>query len=488
MNKGRFALALALIASTISILPPENASAAGNTIYTVSYSGGLKARPIDGSGTQTTVGSVSAIVDLAASGNYIYLGLGGIKRINSDGTGLTNLRTVSDQMGLFISGSYIYYGYEYGRKIGRMNLDGTGANDSFIDYSSNTSAPYSAQVLVLGSTIYFGGGGNKTGRSIWKVPVSGGTPTLFVDDADQTAGVGNLATDGTYLYWTDYRVGEIGKAAFDGSYINDNFVTGLSAPWGIEYANSYLYYTTGSFIGRAKADGSLTQNSWVSNSSTQGLAIADAGQYSAVDSTPPTFPSADTFSIAENSTSVGNVASSESATISIFSGDDSSFFSLTRLGETSAALSFTSAPDFETPGDVGRNNTYVVVLRALDTALNAGYETVTVTVTDVADLASFNSFGLSNGATLATYRTVVTISANIAISAQVTFLANNKRIAGCIKKSTSGIAPNIVATCSWKPTSRGAVTLKAISYPTNQSFTGSSSSAYVRVGNRSGTR
>lgn len=483
-------LSLSLFVTLVQFhVAPISAQAVGNTIYTISYGGGLKARALDGTGTQYSVGSVSASIDLAAKGSYIYMGLGGIKRINSNGTGLTTLRSVSGQMGLFIDGSYIYYGYEYGRTIGRMNLDGTGANDAFIDYSSFSSAPYSAQVLVIGSTIYFGGGANKTGKTIWKIPITGGTPTLFVNDADASAGVANLATDGTYLYWTDFQAGEVGKAALDGSLTNDNFITGLNAPWGIEYVSGYLYFTNGSYIGKAKSDATETLKTWVTNSGSQGLAVADAGQLSAVDSTPPIFPSAETFSVAENSTNIGTITTSESSTISISGGDDSAKFQLLTSSETSAALSFITAPNYEVPTDVGSDNSYIVVLKALDSASNAGYETVTVTVTDVADVANFNSIGLSGGLFRAVFRTTVTVTVNVVLPSKITFLANGKRIAGCIKIATSGVSPNIVATCSWKPSTRGSVKLSATSFPINQSFaSGSSSTVNIVVSNRTGTR
>jgi hypothetical protein len=207
------------------------------------------------------------------------------------------------------------------------------------------------------------------------------------------------------------------------------------------------------------------------------------------DTTAPTFPSSETFSVNESSTSVGTIQASESSTISIFDGADKLKFSLSRISESSSTLSFLSAPNFEAPADADLNNTYIVVLRAVDTALNAGYETITVTVIDVVDIAAFNSFGVAGGATTATIRSSINLSANLALPSKVTFLANGKRIAGCIKISTSGTSPNIVATCSWKPTNRGAVILSAISYPTNQSFSGVSSSAInIVVATRTGQR
>ena len=479
------------LSSLVSPFMPH-AAATGNTIFTCAYSGGLKARAIDGSGSQSTIGSLSACIEIEASGDYIYMSYGSIRRIHKDGTGLVTLRTVTDQYGLLINGGYIYYGYEYGRKIGRMNLDGTGANDSWLDYSSNSSAPYSPQMLIVGNKLYFGGGGNNYGKSIWQVPLAGGTPTLFVNDADAQAGIAGIDSDGTYLYWTDYRVGEIGRVALDLSSTNDNWVTGLTSPWGIQVADSYVYFNNNSSIGRILRSGTGLEKTWVSNSSGQGLAIADAGVNSttiAGDTTSPTFPSSDSFNTQENSTSVGAITTSESATITLFGGDDQSKFSLSRTSDSSAALSFNSAPNFEAPTDAGTNNTYIVVLKAVDDALNTGYETVTVTVTDVNDTSSISSFGLSSGSTTATYRTTTNIAITVSISSRVTFLANGKRIAGCIKKLTGGTSPNITATCSWSPTTRGTVTLTAVMTPTDSSITGATSNpANIRVSNRSGNR
>lgn len=249
----------------------------GNTIYTTDYNSGLKKRALDGSGTQSTVGSVSAGVQLAASGSYIYIGYGQIRRIGTDGTGITTLRTISDQLGLTISDGYIYYGYEYGKKIGRMDLDGQNANDSLIDFSANSSAPYSGQLTVVNSTIYFGGGGNMYGDKIWKVSVSGGTPTSCITDSQ---GIGGITSDGTYLYWTNYRTGKVGRALLDCSSANASWITGVSYAWGITHADGYIYfnhYTSSGYIGKASTDLSYLNKTWVSNTSTQGLAIADAG-------------------------------------------------------------------------------------------------------------------------------------------------------------------------------------------------------------------
>ena len=203
------------------------------------------------------------------------------------------------------------------------------------------------------------------------------------------------------------------------------------------------------------------------------------------DTTAPTFPSADTFNVSENSTSVGTVTTSESATITIFGGEDQSKFSISRLTDSSTSLSFITAPNYEAPTDVGSNNTYIVVFRAVDAASNAGYETVTVTVTDVVESSSFASFSIAGNPT---FRTTVQITASTSVSAKVTFKVNNVRISGCINKSTAANSPYTV-TCNWKPSFRGPVNLSAVATPTTAGISASSSTPLkVFVANRSSTR
>jgi hypothetical protein len=74
------------------------------------------------------------------------------------------------------------------------------------------------------------------------------------------------------------------------------------------------------------------------------------------------------------------------------------------------------------------------VLSATDSLLEMPeHRPITITVTDVLDTSSFNSFTLSGAAT---YRSVVTITANITVAAKVTFKAKNVIISGCKNKSS----------------------------------------------------
>lgn len=83
------------------------------------------------------------------------------------------------------------------------------------------------------------------------------------------------------------------------------------------------------------------------------------------------------------------------------------------------------------------------------------------------------------------YRSATSISASTNTPSQVTFLANNKRIATCIKVTTV----NLVATCNWKPSVHGSITISVQIYPTDANYTSSSASASAvisakRTGNR----
>lgn len=97
---------------------------------------------------------------------------------------------------------------------------------------------------------------------------------------------------------------------------------------------------------------------------------------------PPVFTSAATASVAENSggtvyTATASDPDGNPLTYTIAGGADSARFSLSAAG----ALSFTAAPDFESPLDADANNVYLVQLRVSDGTANATLD-LAVTVTN----------------------------------------------------------------------------------------------------------
>jgi hypothetical protein len=200
------------------------------------------------------------------------------------------------------------------------------------------------------------------------------------------------------------------------------------------------------------------------------------------DTTAPTFTSAGSFNIAENSTFVTNVVVNESSTITISAGDDQAKFTLVRVNETTAALSFITAPNFEAPTDNGANNTYAVTVRAVDGSTNASTQNILVTVTDVNENSSFLGFSITG---TPTYRSAIQISATINISAKVSFRVEGKRIPGCISVATATTSP-FVATCNWRPSRRGVLALSATAAPIDIGYSASAATPLrVVVSNRS---
>jgi len=200
----------------------------------------------------------------------------------------------------------------------------------------------------------------------------------------------------------------------------------------------------------------------------------------------PTITSSTSFSAAENQTSVGTAAANEVVTWSKVGGVDSA---TVVINSSTGVITFNLAPNFEAPTDVGANNIYDVTIRATDGAGNITSVAITITVTDVVDTSAFNAFSLAGGVTTATFRTTIQITANLSVASRVTFSVNGARIPGCIKVSTSGSSPNIVATCSWKPARRGPLTLTSIAIPTNVSISSATAVPLkVIIANRTGKR
>ncbi len=93
-------------------------------------------------------------------------------------------------------------------------------------------------------------------------------------------------------------------------------------------------------------------------------------------------------SVAENSTAVTTVIATdadlpgETLTYSIIGGTDSALFSI----DAGGALTFSAAPNFEAPADVGNNNVYDVQVQVSD-GVNADTQALAITVTNVNESA-----------------------------------------------------------------------------------------------------
>jgi VCBS repeat-containing protein len=93
---------------------------------------------------------------------------------------------------------------------------------------------------------------------------------------------------------------------------------------------------------------------------------------------------ASALTITEGVTAVTRFTANEPVTWSIDSGTDAAKF---RIDATTGTIVFVAAPDFENPTDSDRNNTYVVRIKAVDAAGNVSFQTLTVTIANVDEIA-----------------------------------------------------------------------------------------------------
>ena len=250
--------------------------------------------------------------------------------------------------------------------------------------------------------------------------------------------------------------------------------------------------SNGSYAGSSAGITNLNQYNGTFNSATYTQGYLTIEMEAVPDTTAPTFTSSSSFSVAENiatSATAATIRISESATVTISSGADAARFNISRSDTDTAIIKFNAIPDFEAPADVGSNNVYEITLTATDTANNAGTQSITITVTNVVDTSSFNSLTLAGSATTATFRAVVVITANVTVASKVTFIVNSKILPGCKNKLATGSGSSFLATCSWKPSFRGAVSLTATATPTGAGITGATATPVsIMVDRRTGSR
>lgn len=153
-------------------------------------------------------------------------------------------------------------------------------------------------------------------------------------------------------------------------------------------------------------------------------------------------------------------------------------------GSTWIALSPT---DTSTPVTIpgltdGVNST--ILLRAIN---SYGSGTAAVAISVIPGLvARISNLTLSNSPTKGL---VTALSVSISIAGKVSFFINSKRIPGCFKSNTSGSAPNILASCNWKPSVSGRSLITVQSLPTDGAYASSTLTApLLHVLNRSTRR
>jgi hypothetical protein len=248
----------------------------------------------------------------------------------------------------------------------------------------DAAAPIGAVGTLVSSLVdYNGGGGNDNVSEV----DSGAVLGIALTGAD--------TTNGTWYYSTNNG----GSWSALGS-VSDSSALLLNAD-----ANTRLYFKpTADFNGTI--NGAITFRAWDRTSGSNGT-VADASvnggttafstssdtaalTITAVNDAPSITSdgggASASVSIAENTTAVTTVTSSDidggTPVYSIFGGADAGKFS---IDSSTGVLTFVTAPDYDIPGDAGGNNVYDVIVQVSDGAGGTDTQAIAVSITPVND-------------------------------------------------------------------------------------------------------
>jgi hypothetical protein len=191
----------------------------------------------------TGAGYPGAVV---VDGSHIYWSnsaANAIGRANLDGSAATPawISLAHYPVGLALDATHIYWtdGSQY---IGRANLDGTAVAQQFV--KTGASANYPSGIAINAGTIYF-----NVGANIDSVPAAGGSPTTVATLPGTTMAMAMAAADG-YLYFTALDLstspltGAISRMQLSGGFHQDPaYIPNLTVPTGVATDGTYLYWT-----------------------------------------------------------------------------------------------------------------------------------------------------------------------------------------------------------------------------------------------------
>lgn len=233
------------------LVTPSAAHAAQAGIY---YASGTKvgAAALDGTGDRTVATAPSTLNGITRAGDALFFGYGGypsrIGRVGTDGSGLnTDLIPGTTRAWQFAAAGGKLYWTDYGaHTIGRANLDGTGADPSFITLPPGTSP---TGIAVAGDHIHWSTG-MMADHHIWRAKLDG--TAVEATWLDTGAHVGPIASDGTHLFWAS--AAGLNRARLDGSGVETGFVPGFANGMALTVAGGQVYGPTVT-LDRVNTDG-----------------------------------------------------------------------------------------------------------------------------------------------------------------------------------------------------------------------------------------
>ncbi len=207
---------------------------------------------LDGSGvTHSFASGASNPAAITIDSNYIYwandgtFSIGRVKLNGSDPQPNWIPNLSDSAAGIAVDSSYIYWtdGEQY---VGRATLGGGDIDPTFIDVGADSSP---TGLAVDAGKLYVG-----TENQIRIVSTAGGTISPLGPSLGENVQVPSVAVAGGYVYFGEFgSVDGIGRMQTDGMNETDSLITGLEINGGVASDGTYLYWTdaTGDEIGRA---------------------------------------------------------------------------------------------------------------------------------------------------------------------------------------------------------------------------------------------
>jgi hypothetical protein len=242
---------------------------------------GIGRANLDGTGVDRSfirLGPADEPMGVAVDDDHVYwtsfeslsTGTGTIGRANLDGTGVDRsfMTDAEVPLGVAVDSAHVYWADFGGGTIGRANLDGTGVDHSFISGFAPTG------VAVDSAHIYWARPPEGTGfPCAGTYPAKIGRANLDGTGADPTFIAGpcdfptQVAINDAHVYWSNFFDETIARANLDGSGDDQRFITpkeaGFSQLRGVAVDAAHIYWTGQGVVGRANLNGTGFDRSFI---------------------------------------------------------------------------------------------------------------------------------------------------------------------------------------------------------------------------------
>lgn len=244
---------------------------------------------LDGTGAAVLVPSAGSNLNQVTVGSngYIYWAdydqnaIGRAKLDGSDAEPLW-LTGAAGAAGVAVSATHIYWSEDGNNRVSRAQIDGSNIESDLV---VGLNGPHG--LVIVNDDLYIA---NTASDAIVRAPLDGGQFEVLAN----VTGPQMLAANATHLYWTNFRGESVGRAAIDGSGVDEQFIIASSGSWtyGVGVDSEHIYwtnYTGASSVSRANLDGTNIDDSFIPGTSyAAGLAVVPAPSIGSV--TPATGP------------------------------------------------------------------------------------------------------------------------------------------------------------------------------------------------------